>query len=134
MVNKFIFSELSNFPIHTLTFPQRFHIIQSIGLGLRDLAENSICHRSLSPSSICLTRDKDGMHTAKINGFDTAIKMVNSSHVLLKGSIFWKKLRTVINYVSPEIKYEQKYSYEADIWSFGAIVNYILYGTVENIT
>lgn len=105
MVIFILFSELSQFPIHILTFPQRFHIIQSIALGLKDLAYNSICHRSLSPSSICLTKKKDGMYFAKINGFDTAIKMVNSSHVLLKGSIVWKKLKTILDYVCPEIKY-----------------------------
>lgn len=83
--------------------------------------------------NICLI--KDGEHYfAKINGFDSAIKFQDQkSYVIPPGSQLFKKIKSVGKYIAPEIKMLREYSFSADIWSLGTILNYLLYETTLNI-
>eukprot|EP00826_Nyctotherus_ovalis_P005447 TRINITY_DN11230_c0_g1_i3.p1 TRINITY_DN11230_c0_g1~~TRINITY_DN11230_c0_g1_i3.p1 ORF type:complete len:243 (+),score=63.52 TRINITY_DN11230_c0_g1_i3:144-872(+) len=91
--------------------------------GIRDIHARNIIHRNLQPTNILLNLNPNKtIRNAVIGGFGFA-------RILLEG-----QAQTIVisSYISPEIvleKYAGKHDSRLDIWSYGMLLYFIMFGT-----
>lgn len=61
-------------PIANLSFEKRLKIFYSLAKGVRDMQSQLVCHCSLNPSHVCITKEEYDP-IAKINYFGVALKL-----------------------------------------------------------
>lgn len=86
------------------------NIIINIIIGLKYLKENLIIHRDIKAENILISSDNN----IKIADFGFAIQL-NNSDEKVTGTF------GTLNYLSPEIVNDDKYSFETDVWSLGIL-------------
>lgn len=70
----------------------------------------------------------------KINYFQSALKLDCFKCSISTAAAGMKVINKEIDeFSSPEIRYGRSHGMMADIWSLGAILNYLLYETIKNI-
>ena len=87
------------------------NIIEQICLGLKEIHNNNIIHRDLSPDNISIGDN----FKIKIGGFDAA-KIVNTEEKYSE-NIYGKNF-----YKAPEIEKGEKYNNKVDIYTLGCII------------
>jgi len=92
-----------------------YDIIIHICLGLKELHDNNIIHRNLTPDNIIL----DVNNKIKISGFSVS-KVLNSNVHYLKDMV------GTLHYIAPEISKGQKYNQKVDNYSLGCIIYELL--------
>ena len=93
------------------------HYIKQLVSAMQYLSERGIIHRDLKPSNLLLT---DCRETLKLSDFGFARELRQQD---LSATICGSPM-----YFSPEILVNRKYNHSTDIWSFGVVLYYCLYG------
>jgi len=101
-----------------LTYQMIKQLIREIAEGINYLHENNIMHRDLKPENIMINESKE-------------VKIVDLGFgkIIGKEQKIHERLGT-LSYIAPEVYQSKGYNREADIWSLGLIVYYLLSGSI----
>lgn len=92
--------------------------IAQMVIALRFLKERNIIHRDIKPKNILI--HEDGI---KISDFGVA-KIINNHNSDQETTTF----SGTIQYMSPQILRQEKYTFQTDVWSLGITIYYMLFG------
>ncbi len=106
-----------------LPFKTIWPFIEQISLGLIHIHQANVAHLDLKPSNILLTHQENQAPLIKIIDFDIA------KDIYATGNNFDKKPWGTPGYIAPErILKESKPDIRSDIYSFGAVIAFLLTG------
>lgn len=92
-----------------------------------------VCHCSLNPSHVCITKEEYDP-IAKINYFGVALKLDSMKSKIAIASAGINNLNKEIDkFSSPQLRKRKEFGLPSDVWSLGALLNYLLYETMDNI-
>jgi surface protein len=89
-----------------------YHFLKEICLGLKEIHNNNLIHRNLSPDNIYFTKE----NKLKIGGFGIFRQLNNYNEYILSKNNYY-------NYIAPEIIKEEEENKKNDIWSLGCILH-----------
>ena len=100
----------------TSSLPQKMQLVIGVARGLAYLHEKSIAHLDIKPHNVLMGADD----LPKITDFGLSRKMMTSGNV--------EKVGFTLHYTSPEQLRGSGFTLKADIWSFGNLLYYVIYG------
>ena len=96
-----------------------------IATGLEYVHSKNIIHRDLKPSNIFVTVKKHNSDSSKV---EYILKLGDFGVSKNVSNSLAKTTCGTMHYIAPEIYNQESYSQKADIWSFGCIMAYFIYG------
>jgi NIMA (never in mitosis gene a)-related kinase len=105
-------------PNKVLGLSEALNILLQVMKGTQAMHDCNIIHRDLKCENIFLKKNKGGSYTCKIGDFGFA-KVVEDTTSTSCGTIY---------FMAPEVIANRPYDRQADIWSLGVILFYMLFG------